>query len=81
MATITARDLTARQLAALHGLYKGLIKSNATLYGVNVKRQLDALADRGVIARTGMGAYMIQFDSPGEAIIRATPDFTISANL
>lgn len=81
MPVIAGHQVTPKQLVALHGIYKGLVKGNATVYGVNVKRQLDALADKGIIARTGMGAYMIPWGSPGADIIAATPDFCISANL
>ncbi len=78
---IAGHTLTDRQLVALHGLYKGLVKDNHTVYGVNVSRALEELADRGIIARTGMGAYMIPFGSPGEAIINASLDFVISERL
>lgn len=81
MPTIAGHTLTNRQMVALHGLYKGLVKDNRTVYGVNVRQALEALADRGIIARTGMGAYMIPWGSPGEQIIAATPDFAVSANL
>ncbi len=80
MPTIAGHEITDRQLVALHGLYRGLVKNNS-VYGVNVGRQLEALADLGIIARTGMGAYMIPFGSPGEEIIKASPDFVISAHL
>jgi hypothetical protein len=81
MAKIAGVDITDRQLVALHGLYRGLVKTNNTVYGTNVRRQLDALADEGVISRTGMSAYMIPYGSPGEAIIAASRDFVISAHL
>lgn len=79
--TIAGHDVTDRQLFALHGLFKGLVKNNKTVYGVNVKRQLDTLADKGIIARTGMVAYTIPFGSPGADIITATPDYAVSAHL
>lgn len=81
MPKIEGHDITLRQLVALHGLYQGLVKANGTLYHVNVRKALDALADKGIIARTGMGAFMIPFGSPGEQIIGATPDFMISTHL
>lgn len=81
MPTIAGHEITDRQLVALHGLYRGLLEPNNTVYGVNVRRQLEVLADKGIIARTGMGAYMIPWGSPGEAIIDATADFTISAHI
>lgn len=77
---IRPSDLTRKQLAALHGLFRGLIKNNRSLYGVDVRRQLDTLADRGIIARTA-GSYMIPYGSDGEAIVMATRDFSISTNL
>ena len=83
MPTIAGHRITDRQLVALHGLYRGLVQyanGRATVYGVNVKRQLDALADAGIIART-VGSHMIPYDSPGEAVIAASPDFVISAHL
>lgn len=80
MPNVAGREITDRQLVALHGLYRGLVKPNHTVFGVNVRRALEALADKGIIARTGMGAYMIPWDSPGEQIINATADFTISAH-
>ena len=76
---IACYELTSRQMVALHGLYKGLVK-NGKVYGVNVAPQLDKLATGGVIARTGMG-YIIPYGSPGEAIIEASRDFTISQHL
>lgn len=81
---IAGHSVTAKQIAALHALYRGLIEMQngaPTVYGTNVHRQLDALADKRIIARTGMGDYMIPFDGPGAAIISATPDFPIGANL
>ena len=81
MTKIAGHDVTDKQLVALHGLYKGLVKDNRTVYSVNVRRALDTLADRQIISRTGMGAYMIPFGSPGADIIAATPDFVISAHL
>jgi hypothetical protein len=79
MPTVAGHNITDRQLVALHGLYRGLVKGNRTVYGVDVRRALDALADKGVIDRTGMGAYMIPYGSPGAAIIDASPDFAIGA--
>lgn len=79
--TIAGHSVTTMQLVALHGLYKGLLKSDGTVYGKSVTRSLDSLADRGIIARTGIGAYMIPYGSPGASIIAATPDFTISSHL
>lgn len=81
MPTIAGHDITDRQLVALHGLYRGLVKDNRTVYGVNVRRALDSLADKGVIARTGMGAFTVPFGSPGAAIIAATPDFAIGSHI
>ncbi|GAA0583020.1 hypothetical protein GCM10010172_80050 [Paractinoplanes ferrugineus] len=78
---IAGHTITDRQLVALHGLYRGLVKDNGTVYGVNVRRALDSLADNGLITRTGMGAFMIPWDSPGAAIISATLDFVISEHL
>lgn len=80
MPTIAGHRITTKQLAALHGLYQGLVKADSTVYGVNVKRQLDSLADKGIISRTAW-TYMIPFGSPGADIITATPDFGIAANL
>jgi hypothetical protein len=76
--------ISPRQLMALHGVYRGLVTTSngaPTVYGVNVRRQLDALADKGMIARTGIGAYMIPFGSPGDQIIAATPDFSVATHL
>jgi hypothetical protein len=78
---IAGHTVTDRQLVALHGLYRGLVEHNRTVYGVNVRRALNTLADQGIIARTGMDAFMIPWGSPGEAIINATPDFVISEHL
>lgn len=74
--------MSDRQMVALHGLYKGLVKQGAvhSVYGVNVTQQLNALADKGIIARTSY-TFMIPFGSPGAAIIAATPDFIISQHL
>lgn len=82
MPKIAGHDITDRQLLALHGLYRGLVKQGAvhSVYGVNVTQQLNTLADNGIIARTSY-TYMIPFGSPGEAIIDATPDFVISEHL
>ena len=79
MQTAAGHSLTDRQLVALHGLYRGVLRGTK-VYGVDVGRQLGALADRGVIARTG-GSYMIPYGSPGAAIIAATQDFVISQHL
>jgi len=46
-----------------------------------VRRALSSLADQGIITRTGMGAYMIPYDSPGAEIIEATGDFIIGEHL
>lgn len=81
MAKVAGYDITDRQLVALHGLYRGLVKDNRTVYGKDVRRALDNLADRRIIARTGMGAYMIPFGSPGADIIDFTPHFVISDHL
>lgn len=84
MPEIAGYTVTSKQLVALHGLYRGLVKNSGgapTVYGVNVRRQLDALADAGVISRTGMGTYMIPFGSPGELIINASLDFPISSHI
>lgn len=84
MPKVAGYTITPKQLMALHGLYKGLVEQRngaPTVYGVNVRRQLEALSDLEIIARTGMGAYMIPFGSPGEQIITATPDFTVSSHL
>jgi len=81
MLNVAGHEITDRQLVALHGLYKGLVKPNGTVYGVNVRQQLETLADQGIIARTGMGAFMIPWGSPGAQIIDATADFTISAHI
>ncbi len=81
MPKIAGHSVTDHQLVALHGLHKGLVKSNQTVYGCNVRRALETLANKRIISRTGMGAYMIPFGSPGAAIIAATPDFTISQHL
>lgn len=81
MPRIADHNVSTKQLVALHGLYRGLLKTNQTVYGVSVAHSLASLAERGIISRTGMGAYMIPFGSPGAAIIAATPDFVISANL
>jgi hypothetical protein len=83
MPKIAGTTITTKQMAALHGLYQGLVKQrngNPTVYGVNVRRQLEALADRAIIART-VGGYMIPFGSPGEEIINATPGFSVGRNL
>lgn len=84
MAKIAGHDITTKQLAALHGVYQGLVEVQSsgrrTVYGINVKPQLDALARKGIIRSDGW-SYVIPYDSPGEAIINATPDFTISVNL
>jgi hypothetical protein len=77
---IAGHTLTDRQAVALFGLYRGVLK-DTKVYGVNVARQLDSLADRGIIARTGMGAYMIPYSSPGADIVSAAPDFVISQHL
>jgi hypothetical protein len=77
---VAGHTLTDRQMVALHGLYKGVLKGTK-VYGVNVARQLDTLADRNIIARTGMGAYMIPYGSPGADIISASNDFVISQHL
>ncbi|MFC4066750.1 hypothetical protein [Actinoplanes subglobosus] len=80
----TGHGLTTQQLAALHGLYQDLVKygnGGPTIYGINVRRELEALADQGVIGRTGGWAYMIPWGSPGEQIIAATPDFSVGAHL
>ncbi len=81
MPKIAGHAITTRQLVALHGLYQGLVDGTQAVYGVNVRRQLDALADAGIISRTGAGAYMIPFGSPGEAIINASGDFSISSHI
>jgi hypothetical protein len=81
MPKVAGHNITTRQMVALHGLYRGLVKNNRTVYGINVRRALDTLATDGVIAKTGMDAFMIPFGSPGEAIILATLDFQISAHL
>ena len=78
---VAGYTITSRQLVALHGLYKGLVTTNLKVYGVSVRQPLNTLADRGVIARTGMGAFMIPYGSPGDDIIRRTPDFVISQHL
>jgi hypothetical protein len=83
-AEAAGQAISRKQLAALHGLYQDLVQhSNGapTVYGVNVRRQLDALADKGIIARTGVDAYIIPVGSPGEQIIGATPGFSVGANL
>jgi hypothetical protein len=81
MPKIAGQAITTRQMIALHGLYRGLVKSNRTVYGINVRHALEALADKGIISRTGMDAFMIPYGSPGAAIIAATLDFQISAYL
>ncbi len=77
---IAGYTLTDRQLAALHGLYKGLVTGGGTVYGVNARKALNSLAEDGIIARSA-GAYVIPWGSPGEAIINATPGFVISEHL
>lgn len=81
---IAGHAITPKQLAALHGLYQGLVEvapgGKRTVYGVNVKPQLDALAGKGIIRSDGW-SYVIPYDSPGGDIIAATPDFTISMHL
>lgn len=84
MAKIAGHTITDRQLYALHGLYRGLLDTGGgrcTIYGASVRTQLATLADKGVIARTGMGAYMIPYGSPGAAIVAATPDYAMSDHL
>lgn len=81
---MTEPALTDRQLVALYGLYRGLTEQTGSrwrVYGADVTRALEALADQKVIARTGMGAYMIPWGGPGEAIINAGPDFVITEHL
>lgn len=81
---IAGHSITRVQLAVLHGLYQGLIdnagSSTAKLYGKNVARQLDTLANNGIIARGGQG-YFIPWTGPGADIIAATPDVTVSIEL
>lgn len=79
MPKIAGHTITERQLYALHGLYKGALKGTQ-VYGVNVSRQLATLADQGVIQRTGW-SYTIPFGGPGEAIINATPDYTLGEHI
>jgi hypothetical protein len=84
MPKVAGHTITSKQLAALHGLYQDLVKLRngaPTVYGVNVRRQLEALADAAIISRTGMGAYLIPFGSPGEQIVNATPDFSVGSHL
>lgn len=79
-----AHSLTDRQLVALHGLYRGLVEhknGKPRVYGTDVSRPLESLADLGVINRTGMGAYLIPWGGEGERVIAATADFTISDHL
>ena len=83
MPRIAGHDVTDAQLVALHGLYQGLVKTEgcqAAVYGKNVQRQLDTLADQGIIARGGW-SYTIPWTGPGADIIAATSDFSISAHL
>lgn len=77
---IAGYDLTDRQMVALHAIYKGVLRGRE-VYGVNVGRQLDTLADRGIISRTGMGDFMIPYGSPGADVVEASLDFVISQHL
>jgi hypothetical protein len=81
---IAGHSITRVQLATLHGLYQGLIENHgsntAKLYGKNVARQLNTLADNGIISRGGQG-YFIPWTGAGADIIAATPDVTISVEL
>lgn len=81
MPKVAGHNVTDRQLVALHGLYRGLVTPKLTVYGTSVRLALAALADKKIIARTGMGAFMIPYGSAGEAIVAATPDFVISSHL
>lgn len=76
---IEGHTITDRQLTALHGVYRGQVK-DGSLYGVNVHRTLEALADRGIITRS-VGTYLIPWDGPGAQIIAATRDFSIGEHL
>lgn len=77
---IAGHRITTRQLVALHALYQGLLKGTR-VYGVNMFRQLESLADQGIIARSGAGVYLVPWDSPGARIIKATEGFSVGANL
>lgn len=77
---IAGYSITEREMVALHGIYKGVLQGTR-VYGTQVFRQLEALANRGIIDRSGAGTYTIPYRSPGAAIINATPDFTISQHL
>lgn len=77
---IAGHHVTEREMVALHAIYKDLIR-NGKVYGVSIRPQLSALADRGVIARTGIDAYMIPYDSPGARIVAASLDFMISSHI
>lgn len=79
----TTPELTSRQLVALHGLYRGLVvhrNGKPRVYGTDVSRELEELADLGVIARPCMD-YTIPWGGPGSRIIAADPDFAISDHL
>lgn len=80
MPRIAGHQITDRQLAVLHALYQGLVKNGTTVYGVDVTRQLAALADAGLITRGGW-SYTIPWGGPAARIIVATPDFPISSVL
>jgi hypothetical protein len=58
-------QITEAQLIALGRLYRG---QNLTR---TQQRSLRALADKGIIARTGTGDFMIPYGSIGRSIINA----------